>query len=520
MPTLPAHPNLDHLRHQAKDLLHAAKAGDAEALARIQRVSDRLTLATAQLALAREYGFAGWVKLKEEVEARTLDLAEKVVAFCEASIDGNTRRAARLRAETPAIAGYSVATAVILGDADRVREELLRDPGLATRPDPRTGWTALHAACASRWHQIEPARSDGLLAVARLLLDAGADPSGQAPGRPGTGAGWLPLRCAIAASNSGPSNRPVVELLLDRGAVPDDHDLYLAGFAHDRHQLLPLLLAHRPNLREIAEQALAAPISNGDTESARVLLEAGADPRRHRDDDGQPTPIVWAAVRADCRTDFLELLLTHQADPNTAGTDGRTPYQLATAAGRTDLAELLRRHGVTDSATGIDRFLSACRRADRAEAQQQLDNDPGLVGRMTDDERAAIIRAAEAGDTAAVTLMLDLGFPLETRGDNGATPLHTAAYSGSADTVRLFIARGADIEDRDTTWHSTPLEWAAVGSGERPKSNPNPDWLETVRALLDAGAATDELSLSPDDPKPPSLEVAAFLRARADRQSQ
>jgi Ankyrin repeat len=231
-----------------------------------------------------------------------------------------------LLAETPAIAGYSFATAVILGDADRVTDELLRDPGLATRPDPRTGWTALHAACASRWHQLDPARTDGLLAVARLLLDAGANPTGQAPGRPGRGAGWRPLRCTIAVSNSGPSNRRVVELLLDRGAIPDDHDLYLAGFAHDRHQLLPLLLAHVPNVRELAEQALAAPISKGDSESARLFLEAGADPRRYRDDDGQPTPILWAAVRASCSTEFLELLLTHQADPNSAGTDGRTPH--------------------------------------------------------------------------------------------------------------------------------------------------------------------------------------------------
>jgi ankyrin repeat protein len=517
MPTLPAHPNLDHLRHQAKDLLHAAQAGDADALVRIHRVSDELMLATAQLALAREYGLASWPKLKDEVEARTLELAEKAVAFCEASIGGDTRRAAGLLAETPAIAGFSFATAVILGDAERVRDELARQPGLATRPDPRTGWTALHAACASRWHQLDPTRTDGLLAVARLLLDAGADPTGQAPGRPGRGGGWRPLRCAIAASNSGPSNRPVVELLLDRGAVPVDHDLYLAGFAHDRHQLLPLLLAHLPNLGEIAEQALAAPISGGDTKSARLLLEAGADPRRYRDDDGQPTPIVWAALRAGCGTELLELLLTHQANPDTPGHDGRAPYQLATAAGRTDLAELLRRHGATASATSIDRFLSACRRADRADAQQQLDNDPGLLSRLADDERVAIIRAAEAGDTAAVTLMLDLGFPLGTRGDDGGTPLHAAAYSGSTDAVRLLLARGADIEARDTTWHSTPLVWAAVGSGERPQSNPSPDWLETVQALLDAGAATDELSLSPDDAKPPSPEVAALLRARADR---
>jgi hypothetical protein len=44
--------------------------------------------------------------------------------------------------------------------------------------------------------------------------------------------------------------------------------------------------------------------------------------------------------------------------------------------------------------------------------------------------------------------------------------------------------------------------------------DPDPDWLVTVSALLDAGASTDGIVLSPDDPKPPSPEVAALLRAR------
>jgi Bacterial regulatory proteins, gntR family len=68
---------------------------------------------------------------------------------------------------------------VILGDAGRVRTELGRDPGLATQADARTGWAPLHAASASRWHRLDPARAEGLLAVARMLLDAGADPNGR-----------------------------------------------------------------------------------------------------------------------------------------------------------------------------------------------------------------------------------------------------------------------------------------------------------------------------------------------------
>jgi hypothetical protein len=61
---LPPHPNIDHLRHQAKDLLRAATAGTAEL--------DVATLSRAQLTVARDYGFASWPRLKAEVERRAV----------------------------------------------------------------------------------------------------------------------------------------------------------------------------------------------------------------------------------------------------------------------------------------------------------------------------------------------------------------------------------------------------------------------------------------------------------------
>jgi hypothetical protein len=65
---LPPRPDLEYERKQAKQLLRAAKRGDAEALTRV-RAQDRslasksaedLKLADAQLAVAREYGFRSW----------------------------------------------------------------------------------------------------------------------------------------------------------------------------------------------------------------------------------------------------------------------------------------------------------------------------------------------------------------------------------------------------------------------------------------------------------------------------
>jgi Ankyrin repeat len=66
---LPVRPDLDQLRHQAKDLLRALKRGDAAAIAEFQRnhpnpsAASEVKLADAQLALARSYGLPSWLRL-------------------------------------------------------------------------------------------------------------------------------------------------------------------------------------------------------------------------------------------------------------------------------------------------------------------------------------------------------------------------------------------------------------------------------------------------------------------------
>ncbi len=70
MPELPDRPDIDQLRHQARDLHRAAAGGDPDALARIGAVSDLTALSAAQLAVAREYGYPSWPALRAEVERR------------------------------------------------------------------------------------------------------------------------------------------------------------------------------------------------------------------------------------------------------------------------------------------------------------------------------------------------------------------------------------------------------------------------------------------------------------------
>lgn len=71
------HPDLDQLKRQAKELLKAFLAGDAQAIAEVNahyRAADPKTFALhdAQLVLARAYGFESWPKLKAYVDGVTV----------------------------------------------------------------------------------------------------------------------------------------------------------------------------------------------------------------------------------------------------------------------------------------------------------------------------------------------------------------------------------------------------------------------------------------------------------------
>jgi len=66
-------PNLEHLKKQARDLIRDFRHGEAVAIERLRSqvpIGSKGELAQAQRAIAREYGFASWAKLKDHVEAR------------------------------------------------------------------------------------------------------------------------------------------------------------------------------------------------------------------------------------------------------------------------------------------------------------------------------------------------------------------------------------------------------------------------------------------------------------------
>jgi ankyrin repeat protein len=511
---LPERPDLSQLRRQAKELRDAARRGDPAAAGRIaRRVTLRagaaVTLSAAQLVIARECGFAGWPQLKAEVEARAGSLRQRAEEFLAASLDGRSQHAQRLLDTDPRIARVSVFTAAVLGDAAQVRELITHEPMQATTPHDRTGWPPLLYVCYSPWHRIDPAWAAGMTEVAQLLLDAGASPGTSNGGRPHHG-----YRSALHGTVT-VNNPAITQLLLERGARPDDGESLYQAAVHRDHACLRLMLTHGATVD--GTWALEVASHGDDAAGVRLLLEAAA---AQATSAGQLADLATSLLPGESAA-ITEALLQAGADPDApaARQDGISPMRRAVREGRQDLAAMLLRHGVHDDSTEADRFLGACLRGDRGQAERLLAGHSGLADRLSEADRAVIVEAAWRADTAAVRLLLELGFSASARNDFGETALHSAAGAGRADLVRLLLAHGAQIDARESNWNSTPLTAATVGSGEHTRHSPGADWIATIRTLLDAGAARDGAWI-PD--MPPSEEVAALLHTygiTGDRES-
>jgi len=72
---LPAHPDLEYYRKQAKHLLRSYEAGDAAARDRAaevlgDRAAERFLLSDAQFVLAQEHGFRTWAEFRADIQSQ------------------------------------------------------------------------------------------------------------------------------------------------------------------------------------------------------------------------------------------------------------------------------------------------------------------------------------------------------------------------------------------------------------------------------------------------------------------
>ena len=355
---LPFTASLGEYLVQAESLLADLRDGDEAAAWRFKwehpgfrdkQVGDvrsaDLDLDDAKLVTARGYGFETWD-----------DLASFTGAV------GHDR--GLLRFET-------AADAVVGGDRDMLEALLREDPALVgARSARRHRATLLHYVAANGvegWRQRTPGNA---VEIARLLLDAGADPNALAE--------MYDERCTtlgMLVSSSPPAEarlqQPLAELLLDRGASLDApgskwnsavltalafgfldtarglavragpaHDIAVAaglGLLGDTARLLPSAEPVR------AQAALALACAHGHVRVAQLLLDAGVDPSRYNPDGfhSHSTPLhqaVWATQEA-----VVRLLVERGArlDIRDQIYDG-TPLDWAEHGQRTEIADYLR----------------------------------------------------------------------------------------------------------------------------------------------------------------------------------
>jgi hypothetical protein len=89
--------------------------------------------------------------------------------------------------------------------------------------------------------------------------------------------------------------------------------------------------------------------------------------------------------------------------------------------------------------------------------------------------------AAATGEKNLLAYLLANGFDVNSRDENGQSPLGAAAVEGRVDVARMLLDSGAHVENRTVSLGETPLTQAA-----------QMNHADMVKLLLDHGAAADE----------------------------
>jgi ankyrin repeat protein len=358
--------------------------------------------------------------------------------------------------------GNAYLDAIIEGNLGKVQELLANDPSLISIIDNR-------GKGSSRLPALHVAIKYGHADIVELLLSKGAKPNE----RNIYGQGSL----HVAAEN-GRAN--MVKLLVQYGAGINDKDEF---------RLPPLCYASNAQVAEalIANGAdvnwpdkrhatfLHSIARSGITEVAQVLLAHGADINA-KDNSGW-TPLHSAASRG--RKDMVEFLITQGADINAKdrGTKGKTPLNCAVTdewmvpkGDRKATAELLLSHGADFTIYDVTWL------GDVTRVRGLLEENPSLANDTSNTYKEPVLFAAiREGHSATAELLLDNGADLNVKDRYKEPPLHTAAYWGHENMVALLIRKGVDVNQKGPHGELA-LHWAATkGHGQ------------TAQLLVEAG---------------------------------
>ncbi len=354
---LPSNPNLDHLKYQAKDLLKEHSAHLPQAAQRLREFHPRfshadfshaddaeifsasLSLSDAQLAIAREYGFPSWARLKRHIEKPTL--SDRLdLRHHERIEDAIFRRAVDL---------------IDAGDATGLRALLKANPKLVHQHVLFEGGNYFRSPSLLEFVAENPVRHGSLppniVEVTRAILDAGPDIASRNETLMLVATGSVARECKVQI--------PLIDLLCERGADPnsairvaavlDEHVSVRALLRHGAKLHLPVaaalgLTAEFDQLLKTASAedrhlALATAAQFGHVNIVRALLDTGENPDRYNLPGGHShaTPLHQAAgigheavvhllVERGARLDLKDVLW-HGTPADWAAHEGKTEIE-------------------------------------------------------------------------------------------------------------------------------------------------------------------------------------------------
>ncbi len=454
--------NLEFYKKQAKALLKRARSGDAEANARLRKYTtgDDTALHVAQLAVAREQGFASWPRFQAFIIESSLDFKALTERFIDAALADEARASAML-ADHPELAEAGLYAALVLGNWGRVAAALELDPELALVSSGPKGCDPLLYVCFSRFGRKGAEREQTIALTARLLLTRDANPDAAFAADHG------PLSCLYGASGV-LNNAELTRILLEAGADPNDGESLYHATEHRDLECLKVLLEF--GARVNGSNAVKHMLDREDPDGLRLLLEAVGTPNETNAEGD--TALHWA-VRRNRSPKIISMLIDHGADLDAAREDGRTAYAMAIVSGQTAVAEMLAQRGADTRLSAIDSVIAGR----GGDVPSESANSPANARLFT--------QLAEAGNLKAVKAMLDAGVPVESAGDGGITALHYACWRGDADMIKLLISEGAPLELSDRMYNATPAGFLHHGS----TNYAHGDYARGARLLINAGCS-------------------------------
>jgi ankyrin repeat protein len=502
---LPARPNLENLKKQARQLLRSILQADVSAVdrfreAQVTHAVPPVKLAQAQLVVAREYGFDNWANLKAQVGTLSDDPVEALTGAIKANDAFLVRQ---VLARYPALKSildeplpdYSFDTPAIVAAVQKDNRDMvdvLLDAGASINARSKW-WAGGFGVLDSSSQELTPylikrgayvdihaAARLGMFERVKELVE-GNPTLVHARG----GDGQTPLHFASSVEIAGH--------LLDHGAEIDARDIdhestaaqYMVGTWPRRHEVARSLIARGAQTDILMAAAL------GDLELVRSLL------------DENPA-VVWVSVAE-------KYFPKH--DPNSGGHIyifgfgwSRTAHMLAHESGHQDVFRLLMQR----SSLSL-RFAQACEAGEEALANEVLTKHPDVITTMPAKVNRLLLGAAFRKNTRAVEMMLKAGWPTAVFGDYGQTPMHWAAFHGNAEMVQILLVHQAPLEAEDQQYKGTPLGWALYGS-ENSWRRDQGDYPRTVEALLAAGA---KLSRPVEDVEATEEVLDVLLQHRA-----